>query len=402
MVEWKETVLQDIIELTGGGTPKTSIKEYWNGDIKWLSVKDFSGDLRYVYNTEKTITELGLMNSSTKLLDKDDIIISARGTVGEIAMIPYPMAFNQSCYGIKAKKGIDKIFLYYLLKNEVYQLKNNSHGSVFDTITRNTFSNINVKIPNIDIQKKIASALCKLDDKIELNKKINDNLEQQAQLLFSQDFGQYTFATNDSEESDLPCSWKYYKMVDLCKHIKPGTNFQPKRVETGIPFLNVRCVNRGYIDTSDAKFITEVDYTRVHKTWQPEENDLLISRIGTLGLVAAIRKEDLPIAVHYNFINIKPSKLPFEFMYFLLKSKQFQTVYHFIKKHSVQEYVTIDEVEDIRIPLPDINTIDFSLYKDIYTMIVSNQRENKMLIHLRDELLPKLMSGELDVSDIEF
>ena len=216
-------------------------------------------------------------------------------------------------------------------------------------------------------------------------------------MLFSQVYGQYAFATNGSEEATLPDSWKYYKMVDLCKQIKPGTNFQPKRVENGIPFLNVRCVNQGYINTSDAKFITETEYTRVHKTWQPEENDLLISRIGTLGLVAVIRKEDLPLAVHYNFINIKASILPFEFMYFLLKSNQFQAAYHFIKKQSVQEYVTIDEVEDIRIPLPVIDTIDFSLYKEIYAMIVNNQRENRTLIRLREELLPRLMSGELEV-----
>lgn len=94
------------MDLIGGGTPKTSNPDYWNGDIPWLSVKDFGNDNRYVYETEKHITKLGLMNSSTKLLDKGDIIISARGTVGEIATIPYPMAFNQSCYGLRANKEI--------------------------------------------------------------------------------------------------------------------------------------------------------------------------------------------------------------------------------------------------------------------------------------------------------
>ena len=84
--------IPEICQIIGGGTPKTSVPEYWNGDICWLSVKDFAGDDRYVYDTEKKITELGLNNSSTKLLQKDDIIISARGTVGEMAMIPFPMA----------------------------------------------------------------------------------------------------------------------------------------------------------------------------------------------------------------------------------------------------------------------------------------------------------------------
>ena len=112
MAEWLKTALIDIVELIGGGTPKTSKAEYWGGNINWLSVKDFNNENRYVYSTEKTITEEGLNNSSTKLLKKDDIIISARGTVGELAMIPFPMAFNQSCYGIRAKEGIDMLIAH--------------------------------------------------------------------------------------------------------------------------------------------------------------------------------------------------------------------------------------------------------------------------------------------------
>ena len=169
--------LSEIMDLIGGGTPKTSNPDYWNGDIPWLSVKDFGNDNRYVYETEKHITKLGLMNSSTKLLDKGDIIISARGTVGEIATIPYPMAFNQSCYGLRANKEIvDEDFLYYLIKYNIRFLKKNTHGSVFDTITRSTFDEIEVDVPDLDVQKKIGYLLSELDKKIELNNKINNNL----------------------------------------------------------------------------------------------------------------------------------------------------------------------------------------------------------------------------------
>ena len=169
--------LAEIVDLIGGGTPKTSNPDYWNGTIPWLSVKDFGNDYRFVYKTEKYITELGLKNSSTKLLNKGDIIISARGTVGEIATIPYPMAFNQSCYGLRAKKEIvDEDFLYYLIKHNVRILKKNTHGSVFDTITRDTFEGIEVDIPSLDNQEKIASILNDFDEKIELNNKINNNL----------------------------------------------------------------------------------------------------------------------------------------------------------------------------------------------------------------------------------
>ncbi len=169
--------LSEVMDIIGGGTPKTTKPEYWNGSIPWLSVKDFNNDYRYVYRTEKTITQLGLENSSTKLLQKGDVIISARGTVGEIATIPFPMAFNQSCYGLRAKRDIVTAdFLYYLIKYNVFVLKKNTHGSVFDTITRDTFDGIEIEIPNLQIQEKITSILSDFDEKIELNNAINDNL----------------------------------------------------------------------------------------------------------------------------------------------------------------------------------------------------------------------------------
>ena len=169
--------LSDIMELIGGGTQKTSIHEYWGGNIPWLSVKDFNNDSRYVYATEKTITEEGFNNSSTKMLQHNDSIISARGTVGEMAMIPFPMAFNQSCYGLRAKKEIvDPTFLYYLVKHNVRILKKNTHGSVFDTITRDTFAGIAIDVPEMNTQLNIAGVLSDIDDKIELNNAINKNL----------------------------------------------------------------------------------------------------------------------------------------------------------------------------------------------------------------------------------
>lgn len=169
--------LSEVMDIIGGGTPKTTKLEYWNGNIPWLSVKDFNNDYRYVYRTEKTITQLGLENSSTKLLQKGDVIISARGTVGEIATIPFPMAFNQSCYGLRAKRDIVTAdFLYYLIKHNIFVLKKNTHGSVFDTITRDTFDGIEIEIPNLKIQEKITSILSDFDEKIELNNEINDNL----------------------------------------------------------------------------------------------------------------------------------------------------------------------------------------------------------------------------------
>ena len=136
MTEWKKYKLGEILNLFGGGTPKTTVTEYWNGNIPWLAVTDFSNGNKKVYKTEKTITNKGLNESSTKILKKGRIIISARGTVGELAMLGKDMAFNQSCYGIDANEKTTNEFLYYLLKYCVNKIKKNTHGAVFDTITR--------------------------------------------------------------------------------------------------------------------------------------------------------------------------------------------------------------------------------------------------------------------------
>ncbi|MDY0292527.1 MAG: restriction endonuclease subunit S [Desulfuromonadaceae bacterium] len=177
--------LSDVIEIIGGGTPKKKVSEYWSGDIPWLSVVDFNSDERFVDNTAEKITELGLQESSTKLLEAGQVIISARGTVGCLAQLTVPMAFNQSCYGLSGKSGVlDNDYLYYLMRVKVAELQQKTHGAVFDTITRETFNHIEVKIPALSTQKVIAKVLGSFDYKIKLNHQINQTLEQMAQAIF--------------------------------------------------------------------------------------------------------------------------------------------------------------------------------------------------------------------------
>lgn len=142
---WITTSFNNLIELIGGGTPKTSVEEYWNGDIPWFSVVDAPNESDvYVLTTEKNITTEGLNNSSAKLLRRGTTIISARGTVGKCAMVAVPMAMNQSCYGVIGKNNIPDEYIYFQLKNAVQTLQQMGHGSVFNTITRDTFKNIKV------------------------------------------------------------------------------------------------------------------------------------------------------------------------------------------------------------------------------------------------------------------
>lgn len=159
---WEQTTLYDAIELVGGGTPKTSIEEYWNGNIKWLSGGDIASNHKSIItSSEKTITEEGLNNSSAKLLPKFSTVISARGTVGKYCILSEPMAYSQSNYGIKPKYQDCHFFTYLLINHSVEELNSAAYGSVFDTITTNTFKGIEVALPS---EKEIQAFEAKVED----------------------------------------------------------------------------------------------------------------------------------------------------------------------------------------------------------------------------------------------
>jgi type I restriction enzyme S subunit len=147
---WEVAPSTEFFEVLSGGTPKTTNGDYWNGDIPWFSVVDApDSEGCFFIKTNKTITKEGLDNSAAKLVRPGVTVISARGTVGKTAIVAIPSTFNQSCYGIEGKFG--DFFTYLLLRNQVIRLQNISHGGMFDTITRETFSAIKVAKPKPEL-----------------------------------------------------------------------------------------------------------------------------------------------------------------------------------------------------------------------------------------------------------
>jgi type I restriction enzyme S subunit len=147
--DWEEKSLIDVIDLVGGGTPKTSMEQYWNGDINWLSAGDITSNHKsFVLSTEKQITQEGLDNSSAKLMPQYSMVISARGTVGKYSILAEPMTFSQSNYGILPKSSKNYFFTYLLINSFIDNLKAAAYGSVFDTITTRTFKESVMPMPN--------------------------------------------------------------------------------------------------------------------------------------------------------------------------------------------------------------------------------------------------------------
>ncbi|MCR9736102.1 restriction endonuclease subunit S [Vibrio parahaemolyticus] len=172
---WKVSSLSELIKLTGGGTPKRSEETYWNGDIPWFSVKDVpSGSNVFVVDTDEKITELGLNKSSTKLLPKGTTIITARGTVGKLALVGTDMCMNQSCYGIRGKE-VGDYYNYFNLKEAVSTLQRNTHGAVFDTITTKTFDTYSMAFSGAELANKFDVLVAPLLQKIEAN--VRQNIE---------------------------------------------------------------------------------------------------------------------------------------------------------------------------------------------------------------------------------
>ncbi len=391
MEEWKECRLTEIMDLIGGGTPKTSNPDYWDGDIPWISVKDFNGERRYVGDTEKKITKLGLENSSTKILSKGDIIISARGTVGELAIIPSDMAFNQSCYGLRAKDFVDSCFLYYLLKQSVNILKHNTHGSVFDTITRETFENISVKLPPLPTQQKIAAILSSLDDKIELNNKINTNLEQQAQALFKNWFVDF-----EPFGDKMPEGWKVGKLSEYCNfqegYVNPAQTHN-EYFDGDVKWLRAVDINESFI-LNTSRTLTKCGFESAGKSsFLFKPGSIAISKSGTVGRLGII--SDF-MCGNRAVIGIElKEQQNLSYIHQYLKSRQ--TEFPDMAVGSVQKnlYVSILENLDIIIPSKEVLEKYAKICMPLYNQIKTNCIENDNLSSIRDTLLPKLMNGEI-------
>ena len=392
-------VLSDLVDVIGGGTPKTTEESYWNGSIPWLSVKDFCGDKKYVYNTEKSITVEGLNNSSTKLLHKDNIIISARGTVGELAMIPYDMAFNQSCFGLIPKGNNDPHFVYYLLKDKVRSLKSQTQGSVFDTITKATFDRIECADYSEEDQHRIASILSSLDRKIVLNNKINADLEEMAQAIFKNWFVDFEPFKDgkfvDSELGMIPEGWKVGRLTEIASYMNglAMQKFPPENNEDSLPVLKIKELGQGFCGPDSDRCSCNIkDECKIHN------GDVIFSWSGTL-LVDVWCGGDCGLNQH--LFKVTSKEYPKWFYYYWTKH-HLQEFIHIAKDKAVtMGHIKRGHLEEAMVAIPDNDSMEkaHELFEPILSKMISLRLESSRLSLLRDTLLPRLMSGELEIPE---
>lgn len=414
--------LSSIIDIISGGTPKTDVSEYWEGgNIGWLSVTDFNNDLKYVYSTEKKITESGLKNSNTKLLQKGDIIISARGTVGALAQIGTPMCFNQSCFGLRGKKDIaDSDFLYYCLRNYVHNIKKRSQGSVFDTINLNSFELMEIEIPKkITTQKQIASVLSSLDSKVELNNRINAELEAMAKTLYDYWFVQFDFPNAEGKpykssggnmvwckelKREIPEGWEVKELGSEIE-IQRGISYTSNEINgDGVPMISLNSFNLDGTYKSNGIKSYSGKYSGKN-TLKP--GDLLIAAtdvtrnadiIGRSILVPDYYNEDLVFSM--DIAKIIPFKVSCSFLMFLFNSDHYHNYIKWFASGTIVLHLNLDGLKTYNTEFPPYYLLEKfdKFYLPIANRIYMTAKENQQLSSLRDWLLPMLMNGQVKVS----
>jgi type I restriction enzyme, S subunit len=179
---WDVVAFTEVADVLSGGTPKTDVADYWNGEIPFFTPRD-APECFYVQETEKHVTELGLSMCASQLYPPDTVFITARGTVGKVALPSVPMAMNQSCYALRGKRGIPQCFLFLMVLHQVDHLKKSAGGATFDTIVVDTFRRMNVIRPAGEIINRFARITGPVFEQVNTLQRQVQNLRKTRDLL---------------------------------------------------------------------------------------------------------------------------------------------------------------------------------------------------------------------------
>lgn len=427
--DWLEKNLGDLLSFSNG---KSSPER---ADDAPHPVYGSNGIIGYSYST----------NSNEKT-----IVIGRVGTYcGSVYYSPDKVWVTDNAIKAVAKSDNNPQYLYYLLKS--LNLNNWREGSGQPLLNQTILKSIDVYTPPIAEQKAIAHILGALDDKIELNRQMNETLEAMAQALFKSWFVDFDpvidnallagkvipeplkeraelrqaqldsgKANTDSEINDLfpsefefteelgwiPKGWRVRPLPELMDFLEgPGIrNWQYTEEEDGINFINIRCIQSGDINLKTANKITREEAFGKYKHFQLEVDDIIMSASGTLGRYAFVRQEHLPLSLNTSVIRFRPIN-GVSTLYYIAGyiDTKLQWELETRASGSVQRNFGPMHLKKITMFVPDINVLEehARLSSEIFNKRRNNLEQIDTLIQLRDTLLPKLMSGELRIADAE-
>lgn len=420
MTNWKEYKVEEICsKVTSGGTPNTRIDEYYGGNIPWVRTQEVN--FNRLYDTEIKITEEGLNNSSAKWIPENSIIIAMYGaTAGKVAVNKIPVTTNQACCNlIIDKKKADYRFIYYNILSRFSSIANMAVGGAQQNLNAGMIKDLAINLPDLPTQTAIAEILSSLDDKIELNNKINQELESLAQTLFKQWFIDFEFpnengepykssggALVESELGEIPKGWEIATIDDITEIVTKGTTpttIGGRFTDSGINFIKVESLTeQGAFIKSKFGFIDE-ETNQLLRRSIIQEGDVLFSIAGTIGRVAVVTKDILPANTNQAIAIIRPNQVDSNFLKLLMKSSLIQNDTKSNVVQAVQANLSLGVIKATKFIKPSIPIL--TLFKTSLIEVFENvnllTEETQELTNLRDTLLPKLITGELQVNELD-
>lgn len=400
MAEWIECTLNDLGEIVGGATPSTQREDYYGGDISWITPKDLSSlQGRYISRGERNITKKGLASCSAQLMPPKTILFTSRAPIGYVAIAEQTVCTNQGFKSIVPNAKVNPLFLYYLLVYNKEAIEAMGSGTTFKEVSGKAMRAVKVHIPSdMQSQIKIASLLDSIDSKIEANAKLNDNLYHLLSLSFKNDYW--------DKAIDHP-EWIMTTLDETTSRFGTGLNPRKNFVlgHGNNYYVTIKNMgnNRIYLDERCDKIDDEA-IRRIQMRSDLKVGDLLFSGIGTIGRVFLIDKPATNWNTSESVFNLRPNaKVSSEFLYLLLLNNDMQDYAINLASGSVQKGIRMADLKKYSFFLPTLDVIKrlTSLWKPLIKQIKANEVESDSLAVLRDTLLPKLMSGEIDVSAVQ-
>ncbi len=395
MSVWKECTIADLGTVVGGATPSTKDSaNYDNGTIAWLTPKDLSGyQGRYISRGERNITEKGLRSCSTQLMPRHTVLFSSRAPIGYVAIAENELCTNQGFKSIIPNENTDYLFLYYLLKYNKDAIENMGSGTTFKEVSGNTMRGIRVRVPSdIETQRRIAGVLGSIDDKIEQNIAINNNLLDQAVAFFNESFA------SDSSLAQV-------KIGDIALNVTDGVhNTVIDDPDGDCYLLSCKNIKGGILSIGvSERRINRTTFDKLRKRTKLSKGDILISSVGTVGELLLLNEEPSNYEFQRSVAIVKPNTeiVSSVYLYLSLVTRKAELIN--AAHGAVQQCLFISDIAEFPITIPNKQAMDefTKIVVPLFEIITANEQENKRLSELRDALLTKLMSGELDVSAIE-
>lgn len=412
MVEWKEYRIKDLGEVVTGNTPPTSNREYYGTEYKFIKPTDMVEGQRFVSTTEEYYSELAYQKYKKCLLPPKTPCVVTIGSLGKKMCLTDTECFtNQAVNAVIPNKENDGEFLYYAFKASVLAyVKQLDSGTTSgrENVSKSSFSKIKVRVPPLPTQQKIASILSAYDNLIQNYKKQIETLQTAASELYKEWFVRFRFPgwQNANFENGIPEGWKYLKLSEFGYEVESGNRPAggiDDSLKDGIPSLGAESIDKlGYFDYSNVKLVPREFYDKM-KRGHGKDNDILLYKDGAyIGKVTLFRNgfpfREYTVNEHV-FLLRSNNKDYQNYLYFTLNMPQYFTQMQNLNRNAAQPGLARGDLDRIKILVPNEKVIEKfnKLINPMIDNIFSYSKQITNLTQQRDLLLPRLMSGKLEV-----